>query len=778
MSDSVPRAHELIKNEDLIRIADAFPSTIWITQPDGYCIYLSQRWYDITGQQRDKALGYGWLEAVHPDDRKHAEEEFLKANKEHSRFHLTYRLRHYDGEYRWVTDLGSPRFSPSGSFEGFVGSINDIHEEVLSKEQLRIALEGSEMGYFDFYPPSGKLIWSERTRALYGFPMDGEPTVDYYAKILHPEDRERVMHKVGELLKHQSDERYLNEYRIIHPATGKIHWIRSTGKCYFDSEGNPERFSGIVQDVTREKESLQSLQLQSTVLEQMDEGVSISDDKGYILFTNDAEDRMFGYEKGELIGKHVSVQNNYTEEENNRRVAEAIAHLKKTGTYKGEWNNIKKDGTPFYTFAYISNIVIDGKNYFVCVQRDITVEKKIKEGLEASEKRFKHIFEGAPVSIWEEDFSFMRTRVEQLMSEGVTDIEAFYEDRPEELQELIRSVIVKDINLASLQLMEAGSKDELKAGLQNIFVEDTTEAFRKELNVIASGGGRFEYESRLKTLKGKVFDALIHINFPPINDSYKSVMVTLTDISMRKQIQELLEKTVQERTIELQRSNQDLQQFGHVISHDLKEPVRKILTFANRLNFDLNKEADESKKLYIDKILASANRMTHMIDGVLTYSMIDSSERRQNEIDLNEVIAEIQKDLDLLVHENDVTFEVSKLPVVPGIRIHLYQVLYNLVNNSIKFRKPGVPPVIQIHSVPAEEKGMVSIVVADNGIGFDPQYSSVIFKAFQRLHSKSKYEGTGLGLALCQKIVERHGGKIEATGALGEGAKFIVKLPR
>jgi PAS domain S-box-containing protein len=776
-SSSISRANEWLTNESFLRMADAFPSMVWISETDGNCSFLSQRWFDITGQPKEKALGFGWLDAVHPDDRKHAEEEFTKATRDHSRFYITYRLRQFNGEYRWVNDLGSPRFDADGKFEGFIGSINDVHEEILSKEQLRIALEGSDMGFFDFFPQSGKLIWSERTRHLYGLPSGEEPQLAHYESILHPDDRERVLNNVKQVFKKENGGKYFNEYRVIHPVDKRVRWIRSTGKCYFDGDGMPERFSGIVQDITKEKEAMQSLLLQSMVLEQMDEGVSITDEHGIIQFTNSAEDRMFGYERGELIGKPVTIQNAYNEEENTRIVGKVIEQLQAQGSWSGEWNNIRKDGTLFFTFSFISKIVIESKTYFVCVQRDITTEKRFKEGLEASEKRFKHMFEGAPVSIWEEDFSAVKEKVVELWNQGVRDMEAYYSTREEELQELVRSVIIIDVNQASLQLMEADSKEQLKEGLQNIFIENTTYAFKKELNVIANGGGRFEYETKLKTLRGKVFEALAHVNFPPLHESYKNVMVTLIDISIRKQVEEMLEKTVQERTMELQRSNQDLQQFGHVISHDLKEPVRKIITFANRLNYELASNMSDSVKLYIDKILSSGQRMTHMIDGVLSYSMIDSSQDEQELIDLNAIVDDIKKDLDLLLHEQHVTIKAEKLPPVRGIRIHIYQVFYNLINNSIKFRKQDEDPVIWIRSERDEDNNMVKILLQDNGIGFDQQYAGMIFKAFQRLHPKSRYEGTGLGLALCQKIIERHGGKIEARSEAGKGATFIIHLP-
>lgn len=168
-----------------------------------------------------------------------------------------------------------------------------------------------------------------------------------------------------------------------------------------------------------------------------------------------------------------------------------------------------------------------------------------------------------------------------------------------------------------------------------------------------------------------------------------------------------------------------------------------------------------------------------MIDGVLAYSSLNAVEQKIQRLNLNHIIEEIKADVEVLIEQKRAAINFEELPEIDGVQVLIYQVFYNLINNSLKFSKPEVPPVISIRSetVAQEENPIVRIVVSDNGIGFSPEHNEEIFKTFTRLNSKSHYDGTGLGLSLVKKIVERHQGTIEAHGREGEGATFILSLP-
>ncbi|MBS1662285.1 MAG: response regulator [Bacteroidetes bacterium] len=243
-----------------------------------------------------------------------------------------------------------------------------------------------------------------------------------------------------------------------------------------------------------------------------------------------------------------------------------------------------------------------------------------------------------------------------------------------------------------------------------------------------------------------------------------------------------LEREVEERTKELKtlnfslrQSNEDLQQFAHVASHDLKEPVRKIKTFSNRLREEYAAALPEQARIFLSKIEQATGRMFSMIEGVLSYSFLNGGVEETGTVDLNKVLSDIESDLEVVIGERKATIERDVLPVVQGAELLLYQLFYNLINNSLKFVRAGVAPVIAIR---AETKGdTLGITLSDNGIGFEPEYAERIFNTFTRLHAKDKFEGTGLGLALCKKIVERHHGHIEATGMKNVGATFSITLP-
>lgn len=291
---------------------------------------------------------------------------------------------------------------------------------------------------------------------------------------------------------------------------------------------------------------------------------------------------------------------------------------------------------------------------------------------------------------------------------------------------------------------------------------------------------------------------LLYVNFiySPLTDfsgKVTGIMVVATDVTSqvlsRKKIEEqsaILEEEVRKRTRELsvlngslRQSNADLQQFAHVTSHDLKEPVRKIKTFSGRLKEEYGALLPDKAQLFLQKVMNATDRIYSMIEGVLTYSTLNAEAQNHGDVNLNETITNIEADLEVFIQQKNAVIHKTELPHIEGVSVLLYQLFYNLVNNSLKFTTPSRQPVITISGAVVDNEGQswAEVTVTDNGIGFDQAYAAKIFDTFARLNSKDEYEGTGLGLALCKKIVERHHGSITAHGMKNEGASFIISLP-
>lgn len=230
----------------------------------------------------------------------------------------------------------------------------------------------------------------------------------------------------------------------------------------------------------------------------------------------------------------------------------------------------------------------------------------------------------------------------------------------------------------------------------------------------------------------------------------------------------------------LSRSNQELEDFAYVASHDLQEPLRKVTAFGDRLKAKYSDMLDETGRDYVDRMQNAARRMSILINDLLTYSRVSSKARPFAEVDLEETVREVLEDLEVHIEELNATVQVGPLPCVQADASQMRQLMQNLITNALKFHKPNTPPTVKIYSRPVDEDpteatasgSAVEVVVEDNGIGFDEKHADQIFRMFQRLHGRSEYEGTGVGLAVCRKIAERHGAAIRARSSAGAGARF------
>lgn len=240
-----------------------------------------------------------------------------------------------------------------------------------------------------------------------------------------------------------------------------------------------------------------------------------------------------------------------------------------------------------------------------------------------------------------------------------------------------------------------------------------------------------------------------------------------------------LEERVSKRTRELNQRNQELQQFAYLASHDLQEPLRKIRSFGTLLEERATDRLDETSRLYLHRMSESAARMSRFISDLLAFSRVSSARQEFETISLDETLKGVLSDLELRIASSGATIEADSLPTIEADGMQMHQLLLNLVGNALKFHRQDVRPRISISSslVQLGEEPGIEVTVRDNGIGFDPQLAARVFLPFQRLVGRSEYEGSGIGLAICQRIVERHRGSIRAESQPGQGSTFIVRLP-
>ncbi|WP_051663849.1 PAS domain-containing sensor histidine kinase [Dyadobacter crusticola] len=263
---------------------------------------------------------------------------------------------------------------------------------------------------------------------------------------------------------------------------------------------------------------------------------------------------------------------------------------------------------------------------------------------------------------------------------------------------------------------------------------------------------------------------------------------SLTDIHDQVSLTQALEHKVAQRTQQLLASNIELEQYARVASHDLQEPLRKISIFAKLVRDQSLESLDESALKYLDKVIGTATRMAQILRDLLSFAHLDKTEEFEM-VDLKKVVAEVIEDLELVISEKAASIHVSELPVLAAAPSQMRQLFYNLLNNALKFSKADQAAVISIISKPLAAhqivdypeldafKSYAQIEIRDNGIGFEQKYAEQIFSVFQRLHTATSYEGTGIGLAICKKVVSNHGGLISVDSEPGIGSRFTIILP-
>lgn len=306
---------------------------------------------------------------------------------------------------------------------------------------------------------------------------------------------------------------------------------------------------------------------------------------------------------------------------------------------------------------------------------------------------------------------------------------------------------------------------------QSLTPEEYITVDAENAQLSAERGGMTPYEKEYICKDGSRVPVLLGFAVLPQGTTrYICFVVDLTE-------QKRAEEAAHRYALRLEESNRALESFAFVASHDMQEPLRKIQAFGERLKVALGSSGDETALDYLERMLSASRRMRGMVDDLLALSRVTTRAQPFAQVDLNQIVAEVLSDLELRVEASRAHVTAGDLPTIEADPTQMHQLFLNLVNNALKFHTPGQPPVVEISGALINDGTLLALSVRDEGIGFDPQFSERIFQPFQRLHGRSEYEGSGIGLSICKKIVERHGGTIEVKSTPGAGSIFTALLP-
>lgn len=653
----------------------------------------------------------------------------------------------------------SPILLDNGEVGGVFVTVVETTEKITalkkleeSKQHLQFAIDAAELATWEYFPATNMFTGNKRFEDWFGLRAGAPITRDLAVAAIAEKDRGRVLDALSKALDFSSGGPF-NVECTIQPPFRKKRILKAKGKAWFNEQKIAYKLSGTCQDITEEVHSRRSLiqnenNLINIVLQAPVAMCVLKGPQFVVEIANEAMIELWGTRTEVVVSKPLFVGR---PEVKGQGLEELLQKVYATGDRYSAFERpilLPRHGKmllSYINFVYEAFREGDGSiSGIMAVATDVTDQVIARKKIEESEQRFRTLAETLPQLIWMTDEQgvqeYASSRWEEFTGIKPTGAETWRQMvHPEDMQKIAKAW-----------------NESMRSGI----------VYTAEVRLKSKEGGY-----RWHFVQGE-----------PIRNDEGRIMKWIgafTDIHDQKTLTEKLESLVNERTAELQRSNDDLQQFAHVASHDLKEPLRKIKTFTNRVEDDKETVLSEKGRTYLAKVQNASDRLFSMIDGVLKYSMVDAHEQAFEIVDLNTTIRSIENDLELLILRQGAIFESKELDAVEGSPVLIYQLFYNLINNSLKFAKPDEQLKICIESkrIEKKDKNLVEISLKDNGIGFDQEQAERIFNTFTRLHSKDKYEGTGLGLALCKKIVERHHGSIWAKGCKNKGAEFIILLP-
>lgn len=753
-------------------LANLVPCYAFTASRDGQINYVSDKWREFTGKALSNATDSEFMDVFHPDDRRKTEVKWKNAFSKTIPLEEEVRWRRFDGQYRQMVYRIEPVEDLNGRITLWFGSAMDLTEI----KRTEAALVASEQSFRNLIMkvPVGITVVSEDDFTV-------QMANERYLEIVDRTETELVGKPIREALPEAADLAIPLFSKVI--ETGEPYYgyefpvpLKRRGKTettYFNFiyqpvPGKVRRTTDIVvianevTELVRAKHALTESENQfRSLITQSPVAMAILQGQDLVIEMANKTmlKRIWGRKEEEVLGrKALEVFPELESQKYPELLARVLRDGKKYREFDSEAVIRRADGlhTFFLDIEYRPLFEADGSVSAVMISvYDVTEKVQARRKIEEVVNQL-------------EVFKFVADNVTDFI--GITDMKGtpFY------------------VNKNGLKRVGLQSFSEVS--LMDFFFPEDQRLIGETFLPRVAETGTGEVEIRFRNFEtGEPIWMLYNVLLLRDATGNPYGFATISkDISVQKEWVNKLEQKVEARTLalrqanrQLRQSNQDLQQFAHVASHDLKEPVRKIRLFSGRLNDDFRDVLGEKGQGFLAKILDSTERMYAMINGVLNYSSLASADVPFVDVDLTDVLHKIENDLEVLIEEKQAVLEYPSIPSIRGIPELLYQVFYNLINNSLKFSKTGevCRVLIEHQSIEGQDKKYHRITVRDNGIGFENSYAENIFATFTRLNSKEKYEGTGLGLSLCKKIIERHGGQISARGEKNNGAEFTILLP-
>jgi PAS domain S-box-containing protein len=669
-----------------------------------------------------------------------------------------------------------------------------------SEQRWQLSVRGTNDGIWDWNVKTNQVFFSTRWKEMLGF-QDHEISnhLDEWAKRVHPDDINRVM----QLIQNHFDKKtpfYISEHRVC-CKDGSYKWILDRGQALWDENDNIVRMAGSHTDITERK-------LTEEQLRQSEERFHIlaraTNDAVWDwnlltnqIWWNQSIQTLFGYSPEEA-NSDSNWWLEHLHPEDRRKIVSDIRFIIDSG--QQFWSNEYRFRRSDNSYAYILDrgyVVHDSSGKplrMIGAMMDMTDRKRVQQELQKQNMR-SQLFADITLKIRES------LQIDEVLHTSVTEVQKLlHADRV-----LIMRLRSNGSVLAVKEAVVPGLPVVLGQNILDIcFSENYIDKYRQgrisaitnieEANIDPCHLEllqRFAVKANLIVpilLKNQLWGLLIAhqcANPREWTNWETELLRQLADqigIALAQSL--ILEQETRQRQ-ELTRSNDELQQFAFVASHDLQEPLRKIKAFGDRLKSSCGDALNPQGRDYLDRMQNAAQRMQTLIEDLLALSRVTTRAQPFVPVNLTQIIQEVLSDLEVRIQQTGGRVEVGELPTIYGDPLQMRQLLQNLIGNALKFHRQQQPPTVKIYSqnlINSSENISVAsehcqLIVEDNGIGFNEKYLDRIFNVFQRLHGRSEYEGTGIGLAICRKIVERHHGSITAQSQLGQGTKFIVTLP-